>query len=454
MEQTTELLVQWKKDGSKNVVVYGDIQCPCIPIKGTKVFMPWKGRRWEGVVLAVDDESEESDDDSIPLAQLIIKDRVPLPDQPRLDVGDVGVTMTDRVPLPDQPRLDVGDVGVTMTDHVPLPDQPRLDVGDVGVTMTVMPWKGNRWEGVVLAVDDESEESDDDSTPLAQLIIKDHVPLPDQPRLDVGDVGVTMTDRVPLPDQPRLDVGDVGVTMTDRVPLPDQPRLDVGDVGVTMTDRVPLPDQPRLDVGDVGVTMTVMPWKGNRWEGVVLAVDDESEESDDDSTPLAQLIIKDHVPLPDQPRLDVGDVRVTMTDHVPLPDQPRLDVGDVGVTMTDVPHEVQMCEHFTCLHEVFSTCSQCLVFLCEHHFKEDDPCANHNNYAHLLQIPERLSEDHPVIDTVLELMMDVPLAIKVQETVDIVPERVASAYHTINAEVEPDLHRDIGERPEQCEVKV
>ncbi|XP_030842966.1 uncharacterized protein LOC105442032 isoform X2 [Strongylocentrotus purpuratus] len=354
MEQTTELLVQWKKDGSKNVVVYGDIQCPCIPIKGTKVFMPWKGRRWEGVVLAVDDESEESDDDSIPLAQLIIKDRVPLP------------------------------------------DQPRLDVGDVGVTMTVMPWKGNRWEGVVLAVDDESEESDDDSTPLAQLIIKDRVPLPDQPRLDVGDVGVTMTDRVPLPDQPRLDVGDVGVTMTDRVPLPDQPRLDVGDVGVTMTDRVPLPDQPRLDVGDVGVTMT---------------------------------------------------------DRVPLPDQPRLDVGDVGVTMTDVPHEVQMCEHFTCLHEVFSTCSQCLVFLCEHHFKEDDPCANHNNYAHLLQIPERLSEDHPVIDTVLELMMDVPLAIEVQETVDIVPERVASAYHTINAEVEPDLHRDIGERPEQCENK-
>eukprot|EP00057_Strongylocentrotus_purpuratus_P021503 XP_011675977.1 PREDICTED: uncharacterized protein LOC105443966 [Strongylocentrotus purpuratus] len=105
-------------------------------------------------------------------------------------------------------------------------------------------------------------------------------------------------------------------------------------------------------------TKVFMPWKGRRWEGVVLAVDDESEESDDDSIPLAQLIIKD---------------------HVPLPDQPRLDIGDVGVTMTDVPHEVQMCEHFTCLHEVFSTCSQCLVFLCEHHFKEDDPCANHNN---------------------------------------------------------------------------
>lgn len=75
MDPTTDILVQWD-DGSKNVVVLGDIMCnQSAPKKGSQISMPWGKVTWHGVVLAVADSaasstSDDEEEDDIPLSRL------------------------------------------------------------------------------------------------------------------------------------------------------------------------------------------------------------------------------------------------------------------------------------------------------------------------------------------------------------------------------------------------
>ena len=70
----TDTLVEWK-DGSKNVVMAGDLVYRGNLKTGSKVTMNWEDQRWHGVVLDIElpssDGDESSDSDTgIPLAQL------------------------------------------------------------------------------------------------------------------------------------------------------------------------------------------------------------------------------------------------------------------------------------------------------------------------------------------------------------------------------------------------
>ena len=76
MDSDTDFLVQWDRDGTKNVVSVKDITVSGPgPIKvGSSVCMSWNGIPWTGKVLETTDEcgsdDDEDDEDDIPLATL------------------------------------------------------------------------------------------------------------------------------------------------------------------------------------------------------------------------------------------------------------------------------------------------------------------------------------------------------------------------------------------------
>ena len=77
-----DVLVQWEKDKSKNVVSIKDLSSPGKLRKGSMVSMKWQGSTWIGHVLEIDNDSSGSESDSgdssdpdadVPLARLLPK---------------------------------------------------------------------------------------------------------------------------------------------------------------------------------------------------------------------------------------------------------------------------------------------------------------------------------------------------------------------------------------------
>lgn len=71
MDPGSDVLIRWAQDGTQNVVSASSLQWVGDLKKGVHVIWEWGEDPWNGIVMAVEDDSSESsdsDDDNLPLS--------------------------------------------------------------------------------------------------------------------------------------------------------------------------------------------------------------------------------------------------------------------------------------------------------------------------------------------------------------------------------------------------